>query len=85
MASAQLTRRSFATPATWAANDRSVGQRMLEIEARCALYVMERYYWLVDVAPVLLKYEAQQWWRDTKRNVTYLAADLVEAFDEWLG
>jgi hypothetical protein len=85
MASAQLTWRSSATPDIWATDDRSVGQRMLQLEARCALYVMERYYWLVDVAPVLFRCQGQQWWRDAKRNVGYLAADLVEAFDEWFG
>jgi hypothetical protein len=85
MASAHLTRRSPAPPATWATDDRGIGQRMLQFEARCALYVMESYYWLVDVAPVMLRYQAEQWWRDTRRNVGYLAADLVEAFDEWLG
>ena len=82
MASAQLALRPSASPATWARDERGIGQRMLQFEARCTLYVMERYYWLMDVAPVLLRYQAQQLWRDTRRNVGYLAADLVEAVNE---
>jgi hypothetical protein len=46
---------------------------------------MEGYYWAVDVAPILLRYQAQQWWRDAKQTIGYLAADLMEALDEWIG
>lgn len=85
MASSQLSLRAPIQPVTRGVLDRGVGQALLQIEARCALYGMEGYYWLVDVAPILLRYQAQQWWRDAKRNISYLAADLMEMFYEWLG
>jgi hypothetical protein len=84
MMSTQLSLQGTAFPVTGGALDRGLGQRLLQVEARCALYAMERYYWLVDIAPVLLRYQAQQWWRDAKRGVGYLAADLMETFYEWL-
>lgn len=85
MTSAQLSLREPAFPVTRGALDRDIGQRLLQFEARCASYAMEHYYWLVDIAPILLRYQAQQWWRDAKRSIGYLTADLMEIFDEWLG
>lgn len=85
MAPYQLAPRSSVPPVRWGTDGQGIGCTVLDLEARCALYIVERYYWLVDIAPVLVRYQAQQWWRDTKRNVGYLAADLVEAFHEWLG
>jgi hypothetical protein len=88
MTSAELSRREAVLLATRGAPgllDRSMGQRLLQLEARCALYATELYYWLVDVAPILARYRGQQWWRDTKRSIGYLGSDLMEILDEWLG
>lgn len=88
MTSAELSLREPVLPAARGAPgavDRDMGQRLLQLEARCALYATELYYWLVDVAPTLARYQAQQWWRDAKRSIGYLGADLMEILDEWLG
>lgn len=66
-------------------DNHGIGRSLLQVEAQCTLYLMEGYYWAVDVAPILLRYQAQQWWRDAKQTIGYLAADLMEALDEWIG
>lgn len=63
----------------------NIVRSLLRIEEQFELHVMERYYWMVDVAPILLSCEVRQRWRDTKRAVGYLADDLWEALDAWLG
>ena len=45
----------------------------------CAFEAFRAYYWLVDVAPVLLKYEAIQLWRDIKREATFMVSDFMDA------
>lgn len=78
MTSRQLDLRESMLPAELDVRSHGIVQTMLELEARCALYVMQRYYLLVEVAPILLRYGAEQWWRDAKRDIRYLADDLLE-------
>jgi hypothetical protein len=52
--------------------------RLAGIEARVTYEALRAYYWLVDVAPILLKYEAIQRWRDIKREVTYVVSDFMD-------
>jgi hypothetical protein len=58
---------------------RSTTPGLTGIEARCTFEVLRVYYWLVDVAPVLLKYETIQLWRDIKREIAYMASDFMDA------
>lgn len=88
MPSSELSLRVSAIPVargTPGTLDGAWTQRLLQLEARGALYAREFYYWLVDVAPILARYQAQQRWRDAKRSVGYLGAELLEMLDEWLG
>lgn len=78
MTSAQLQLWEPALPAIRGTVDHGIAQTLLQLEARCAINVMQGYYWLVDVAPILLRYQAEQWWRDAKREIRYLASDLME-------
>jgi hypothetical protein len=71
MASTELRPWELRPPAASGALDRTVGQWLVQFEGRCFLVAARWYYWLVDIAPVLLKYEAKQLWRDMKREISY--------------
>lgn len=62
----------------------SVMEKTLDMGAGWAMSMMRYYYWLVDIAPVLLRYQAKQQWRNAKREIGYLADDLMGKVDEWM-
>jgi hypothetical protein len=72
---------SFADLQPWEPSSlaRGTTHGLADTGARCAFEVLRAYYWLVDVAPVLVKYEAIQLWRDTKREVTFMVSDFMDA------
>ena len=78
MASTELRPWEPRLPAVSGALDRTAEQWLVQVGARCFLVAARWYYWLVDIAPVLLKYEAKQLWRDIKREISFMAIDLMD-------
>lgn len=72
---------SFADLQSWEPPSlaRSTSPGLADVGVRCTFEVFRAYYWLVDIAPILLKYEAIQLWRDIKREVTFMVSDFMDA------
>jgi hypothetical protein len=77
---------SFADLQPWEPSSlaRGTAPGLANTEARCTFEVLRAYYWLLDIAPILLKYEAIQLWRDMKREITFMVSDFMDAI-RWRG
>lgn len=64
MTSTELMGRQTAPPV--ARRSATTVERLLDFEADCYATALRWYLFLVDVAPILVKYEAKQLWCDVK-------------------
>jgi hypothetical protein len=76
MTSTELIYRRSAPPAV--RRQATTVERLLDFEANCYAAVMRWYVFATDIAPILIKYQAKQVWRDVKYELGYLVDDLLD-------
>lgn len=76
MTSTELMYRRTAPPV--ARRSATTVERLLDFEANCSATALRWYVFMVDVAPILIKYEAKQLWRDVRYEFGYFVDDVLD-------